>query len=194
MCCSRCGSVLTLLALAALSAAAAAPEPKYRLREVSAVGDLVEKTSRLPVSLRLKAPPGRKHSTMAAEGGEYEKYREEVLAVDDRGKPVAVRRTYLLKRSVDLGWPVGDRGRASSLQGKTVEIRREDDQVVVTALKGKISDADRRELAGAVDDANLRLLPDRDLGPGDEWTVEPARARALFRGATGATLKCRLQD
>jgi hypothetical protein len=120
-------------------------------------------------------------------------YQEKVIAADARG-PSAIQRTYTVARGVFTDATGQEHRRASSLQGKTVVIRRQGDEVKVTTALGKLAPEDRKSLLDAVDHTDMDFLPDHEVSPGDEWTVDPKSMVKMLEGFDKADIKCRFQE
>ena len=189
--------LLALLLLLGAIAGTAAPEgQKHRLVDRYAAGDVhqVESTYSMVMDMEVTLPEGNT-STIKVSSRERTSYREDVLAVDARG-PASLRRTYSASRSSDTG-PDGTKVKTSSLQGKTVTLRRVGQKVTVLARGGTISAEDRKSLTDELRSPEAKLFPDHPVAPGDEWEVD---ARELMRSfATEgnldrAAMKARFQD
>ena len=184
---------LALITLPALGLASARQE-KFRLKETAAVGDQVDIDGRMSMALNLKVILGGKAMEFPVSAQESEKYRDEVLAVDAAGTPTGLRRTYEMKRETMKEPGEKEKRTVSGLEGKTVEIRRDGEKVTVTVQKGKITDEERQELIEEFQGKADSFYPDRELSPGEEWTVAPEVAARIFSEFDKATVKCRFQD
>jgi hypothetical protein len=190
---TRC---LTLsLAAGALVATAALGQQKYRLRDSYAAGDLsaVDSSSDLSLTVSVKAN-GEDVAQFILSKRDREVYQEQTVAVDTTG-PTAIRRTYTIARGVAADPTNGqEHRRVSSLQGKTVVVRREGDVVKVAADKGKIDPQDRKSLLQTLDHTDMDLMPDHDVAPGEEWSVDPRYASSTLDDVQKADVRCRFVD
>lgn len=185
-----------LLLLGAIAGTAAPEGQKQRLVDRYAAGDVhqVENTFSMAMDMVVSLPDGNA-STIKFSSRERTSYREDVLAVDAQG-PARLRRTYAVSRSADTDAD-GTKVNVSSLQGKTVTLRRVGQKVTVLARGGKISAEDRKSLTDELRNRPPKLFPDHAVAPGDEWEVD---ARDLMRSfATEgsldrAVMKARFQD
>ena len=115
-----------------------------------------------------------------------------MLAVDRRG-PSVVRRTYSIARTVTTDPQLHQTTEVSSLQGKTVTIRRTGEHVSVTSEPGKLSPQDEREMAGELSHTDEECFPDRDVAAGEEWPIDPHIMLALFPGMEKAEAQYHFQ-
>jgi hypothetical protein len=177
------------LAAGLLAGSAALAQQKHRLRDVASAGDLAAIESNMDMSLTIRSMAnGQEGPSFSFENRETEQYTEEVLSVS-KGDATGVRRSYTLAGSLETE-PSGEKKvNVSPLQGKTVTIRRKGSQVDVTAAEGELDDKTRKDLRFALDNHGRRFFPDRDVTPGDEWTVDPKVAARLFDGAEQAVLR-----
>lgn len=189
------GRWLALSLAAACLVSTAFGQQKYRLRDRFAAGDLSSVDSAEDMSLTVSVRANGEDVTQFIMGKrEREVYEEQLVATDSRG-PSVLRRTYSVARGVDADPTTGqEHRRVSSLQGKTVVIRRDGDTVKVTADRGKLAPEDRRTLLEALDHADMDLMPDHDVAPGDEWSVDPRFAASSLEGVRKADIKCRFLE
>jgi hypothetical protein len=122
-----------------------------------------------------------------------ESYREKVLAVDQKG-PSAFRRTYTAARTVTTDPYLNETTKVSSLQGKTITVRRVGDQVTVTAEPGKLSSADEKAMTRELSHSEAEFFPDHDVAPGEEWLIDPHLMITLFPGMEKASARYRFQQ
>jgi hypothetical protein len=168
-------------------------QEKYRLTDASAVGDDSVVEQRLSMGLQLRGTvEGKKISRDMAHRSE-ETYHEEVFHLDASEENFGLRRTYSLNREYDKDGPGAEKKKVSSLEGKLVEIRRANGKVTIVCPKGKIAEADRKELAEHMSHPDPKFFPDREVGPGDEWAVDAKSAASFFEGAESANILCRFE-
>jgi len=195
----RFAITLSTLGLAALAAALtafaspAAAQQKYRLKEAAAKGDASDNNGIFTLGMKITATVGGIAQNAELRVRQEEKYHEEVLAVDAKGIPTSIRRSYSVKK--ETGQDPGEEAEkttVSPLQGRTVTIRRNGAKVEVTADKGTIPAKERKELEDALKDSS-GVFPDREVGPGDDWDVDPKAAK--FLGDADVTkANCHFQD
>jgi hypothetical protein len=188
--------VLTLCLLAGAVATAAPAPRKYRLKETAAAGDRSTVEDRLQMSVTMRVQlPDRDGVTLIAQEPpdlrfstrEFTKYTEAVLAIDKEG-PTSVRRVYSAKRSVETDPGGNEEVKVSSLQGKTITIRRSGQKISVTPAAGRVAEEDRKELSEELDSPDVDFFPRHPVAPGDDWTVDPKAAATLFKGAERASM------
>lgn len=190
--------LLTMSAGAGAMALAAgqepAPAPKYRFSDVVAAGDAYSAESVDSMDMDMNASRDGTDAPFKLVTRSREAFRHEVLAYGG-GKPAVFRRTYLVHRSSTLTPDGEQKVKVSSLQGKTVTIRVAGKKVTVTTSKGKLLPADVKRLQDRFDggDDGDDFIPDRELTPGDEWTVSPAALRKAFDGFSEGSVKGRFE-
>src|SRR5437660_1591436 len=114
------------LAAVLMAGSAALGQQKYRLHGVSTPGDLctVDSSTDLSLMLTINVPNnGQGDQQLPFSERQRACYREKVLAVDQKGVS-ALRRTYTVARSVATDPYLNKTTKVSSLQGKTVTVRR----------------------------------------------------------------------
>jgi hypothetical protein len=184
---------LALVSLALLVAAATAQQ-KYRLRGIDQVGDLSHVESEMEMTLAMQVKAGNQTvPSLQFANRELEKYSEQILAVDRKGKS-GLRRVYAVALSVETDPSGARKEKVSSLQGKTVAVRRRGGKVVVTCTPGKLSPEDQKPLLDDLDNDEAAFFPDRDVAPGDEWTVDPKMASRIFDDVQSAAIRCRFEE
>ena len=163
-------------------------EKKYRLQDVSAVGDVYDGESSTTIGLKIQTTGGGQDiPPVSFSQRERQKFRETVLAVDSSGHASAIRRTYSIARKVESQGSTPARQTVSSLQGKTVTIRRRAGQkALVQVARGTISAEDRKELSEA-DPGEAPFFPAREVALGDEWTLDAPGLARRMEGAQKAT-------
>lgn len=182
------------LTVVTLVAAGAAAQQKYRLRSVYRAGDFSQVESELDMALDMRVTAGEQVvPSLRFTNRELEKYTEEILTTDKRGAS-GLRRVYAVARSTETDPTGATKKQVSSLQGKTVAIRRQGGKVVITSTPGKLSPEDRKPLLDDLDNDEAAFFPDRDVAPGDEWTVDPKRAARLFDDVQSAAIRCRFEE
>lgn len=179
---ARIGCLVSLLLLVS---ADGQPAEKVRLQYASSVGDRRVSVAGMEMEMDLQTTVGERQSPVATIASRFnEKYTEDVVSVDARGLPTGLRRAYSVSRRSDTG-PTGEaKERATSLQGKTVAVRRAGGKVTVTSAGGKLHAEDHNRLMAALEHPDQELLPDRDVGPADTWDVTRKLAPALFGGGS----------
>jgi hypothetical protein len=182
------------LVVTSLAATAAVAQQKYRLRDTYSVGDHCTVESIVDANFNVSASAqGENALPVTVINRDRRKYNEVILAIDKKG-PSSVRRVYTLARGVrsDLfGNPV-DRG--SSLQGKTVVLRRQGTAVTVKPVRGKLSPEDKAQLMRELAYSDLEAFPDREVAPGDEWTLDPRLAAQMHPGMQRTEIRYRFQE
>jgi hypothetical protein len=184
------------LAAGLMAGSAALGQQKYRLRAVSTPGDLCTVDTSMDMSLMMTVNvPGSDQGDQQLPFTERERqsYREKVLAVDQKGRST-IRRTYTIARSVTTDPYLNETTKVSSLQGKTVTIRRVGDQVTVSAEVGKLAPGDEKSLVGELSHPELEFFPDHEVAPGEEWPIDPQVMITLFPGMEKASALYRFQQ
>jgi hypothetical protein len=123
-------------------------------------------------------------------------YTELVLAMDATG-PSAFRRTYTAARSQEAFGEDRPEVKVSSVQGKTVTVKRAGGKVTVTAAKGKLSAEDLRELRDELDPKKPKdpdFFPEREVSVGDEWDVDPKLLTQSLEGSERAAAKMKFVE
>ena len=67
-------------------------------------------------------------------------------------------------------------------------------KVVVAPNKGKLSAEDETTLREKLTKESPPIFPNRPVGPGDEWTLDPAAAKRLFTGAESVSAKIKFVE
>lgn len=164
---------------------------KYRLRELSAAGDVSvnENTSGMELDFSVSVDDRQVRSATASRT--REQYTENILG--ERKDVTTFRRAYSAHRSSEIG-PDGKLvTQVSSLQGKTLTLRIADGKPSITAASARTLAEDRKKLLSDLSDRSP-FFPDRELGPGDEWTPEWAKFADSFKGADKVVAKARFAD
>jgi hypothetical protein len=187
-----------ILALAAslMAGSGALGETKYRLRDAYSPGDTctVDNSMDMSVMLTVNVPgSGQGDQQLPFSVRHRESYREKVLAVDQKG-PSAFRRTYTVARTVTTDPYLNETTKVSSLQGKTVTVRRVGDHVAVTAEPGKLSPEDEKSMTSELSHTESAFFPDHDVAPGEEWPIDPHLMIAFFPGMEKASARFRFQQ
>jgi hypothetical protein len=184
------------LAAGLMTGSAALGQRKFHLRAGYSPGDLctVDSSTDLSLMLTVNVPgSGQGDQQFPVTERQRARYREKVLAVDQKG-PSAIRRAYTIARSVTTDPYLNETTKVSSLQGKTVTVRRVADQVTVTAEPGKLSPEDEKSLAGELSHPEMEFFPDHDVAPGEEWPIDPHVMITLFPGMEKASARYRFQQ
>ncbi len=190
------GWLVLCLAPGIVAGAAAYGQQKYKLRHTAAAGDVCTVDSNTDLSLMLTvSAPGSDQGEQQLPFSERRRqsYREKVMAVDQKG-PTVVRRTYTIARSVTTDPYLHETTKVSSLQGKTVTLRRVGNQVTVAAERGKLAAEDEKSLARELSHSEMEFFPDRDVAPGEEWPIDPHLLLAMFPGVDKADAQYRFQQ
>lgn len=190
------GALLLLLLRVGVAQEALPGPQKYLLVESGAAGDVSEEEWRSSTNAKLLyLVSGSQIEATISERSE-EKYRAETLAGGGNEQASHVRRTYSRKRETSRRPGSAEQQKVSSIEGKTIEIRRRDGKVSVTVLHGKISAADRRELEAPREENPPSFFPAHAVAVGDEWGPDPDVARNFIGDSTveKADLKCRLEE
>jgi hypothetical protein len=186
------------LAAAALAILCIAPvlsaQQKYRLQDTTSTGDVSMVSERMSMSMKVQGTvEGKKFQRQFTRRAE-EDYREEVLVLGGGAALTHLRRVYSLNREFEKEGSAAEKRTVSSLEGKTIDIRRQGGKTSISALKGQIAAKDRKELIDHFKDPDPPFFPDREVAPGDEWALDPQAAARLFEGAENATILCHFQD
>lgn len=182
------------LGLTGLTGAAQPKPQRYWLRESAAGGDVCENQEKLAMNMELGAAIGIEQADAEMSGTHEERYREEVLEVDANGAIASLRRTYTVSRDVFKD-PLGViEKRVSSLPGKTVLVKRRGLKAVVSVAKGKISAADQKDLARALEGRVESLLPGREVSTGETWTFQSDEDRPLPEEFGSGSVTCRFEN
>src|SRR5205807_6979367 len=104
-------------------------------KEVAAKGDTSESTALFSMKMKLTVSTGGTSQDKELHKRQDETYQEDVLGVDAKGIPTAIRRKYLVKKETGADPDEAEKTTVSALQGKTVTIRRNGAKVEVTADK-----------------------------------------------------------
>lgn len=172
-------------------------QQKYALRQPYVVGETVQVDGKMSMSLKMLVMVAGQKMDSDMTMREDESYRDEVLSVDAKGLPSGLRRVYTRKVEWSKETDKAETEKVSSLQGKTVEIRRRNGKVTLDLNNTKIDDSDRDTLLNALD-SDETFLPEGDVAVGQEWTVDPKKALHMFSGGDfkveSLTLRCRLAE
>jgi hypothetical protein len=191
------GRYLSLCLLAVtLAGSATRAQQKYRLRDQGAAGDVSIEDHEYRFNVRFQATaPGGEARDFGAVFGERQRFREQVLVADANGA-AAVRRTYALARETEPDASGSSKETVSSLEGKTITLRKHGDQVTVTVAKGKLDRKDEEALKDEEGGPSAPpFFPDRDVAPGDEWSPDFSRfVAAIGKGLQKATARARFQE
>jgi hypothetical protein len=180
----------TLVCAASLASA----QQKYQLQNHYAVGDTGDTQSTMDMKLEISVDiNGHKYPPMPYSSRQTEGYRQTVLGVDTAGKLAAIKRSYVAAHEVETDSDGKSKTTASSLEGKTVTVRRVDGKVQVTSAAA-IADKDRKDLMDALDNSSDEIFPKRGIAIGEEWTVESKSLARSLGGADKATVKVKLQE
>ena len=183
-----------LLLASLLLAGSALAQQKYRLRDVVAQGDRAAVESNFDMGLTIRTTAGGQEGPeFTFSNKETEQYTEEILGVKD-GEPTAARRVYTVAGELETDSSGEKKVTVSSLQGKTVTIRRKGDGVDVAAAEGALDEKAMKELKTALDHNGRYFFPDREVAPGDEWSVDEKTATRIFDGAEKVTLTGKLLE
>jgi len=203
-----CSAVITITAATVVPTLAQAPSPtpapaptatatveKYLLRHVHAIGDVVEENSSMNMTLTVNASlPKQKLPPFKFSNSSHERLREEVLAVTPKGDIDGVRRTYTINRKTDTEQGKAPQVIVSSLEGKTVAVRRQNGRTVVTLAKGNLAAKDRADLMKSFGKQNLSFFPAHKVAVGEEWKVPAQTAKAIFDGGDSASATGKLLE
>lgn len=185
-----------LLTLSATQAQEPAPEPvqKYRFRNIAAAGDSRSIDDLMDMSLDLVITLEGQEVPSKFAMRSRQTYTEQILAAV-KGDATVIRRKYTVHREAETTPDGMTKVKVSSLQGKTVTLRISGRKVTVTADKGKLAPADVKKLQEklADNDDGDGFLPDRDLAPGEEWTLAPDLVRKMFKGMEKGEVKGRFE-
>ncbi len=188
---------LTLCLAAGLTAGSVAlAQQKYRLHAAYSAGDTCTVDSTMDLNFMTTinvSGSGQGDQQYPSSVREREAYREKVLAADQKG-PSAIRRTYTVARTVTTDPYLNQTTKVSSLQGKTVTIRRVGSQVTVSAEGGKLLPEDKKNMISELIHADGEFFPHHDLCLGDEWPIDPTVMFALFPGVQKADARYRFQQ
>ena len=194
----RCGAgtlVTGLLLTLSVSGAAQDTDPapkKYRFRSAAAAGDVRTIDDRMEMQLELVMTVDGQELPLKFGTRSREAYTEEVLAL--KKDAALYRRSYTAHRQAETTPDGQSKVVVSSLQGKTVTIRVNGRKVTVTAEKGKLAAADVKELQEKFsDDDDTEFVPNRDLTPGDEWTLPADALAKAFKGLDKGEVKGRFE-
>lgn len=176
------------------SAGAQAPQ-KVRLKYASASGDRHVSEGGMEMQFDIHVKAGDQEvPVVKTASSELEKYTQDVLGVDGKGRPTGIRRVYSVSRKSDTEPGAEAKERVTSLQGKTVAVRRAGGKVTVTSSGGKLHPDDHKSMLSVMDHPEQEFFPDRELGPGDEWQVDPKIARTMFKGEGTAQIRCKWEE
>jgi hypothetical protein len=182
------------LVVTTLAAASATAQQKYRLRDTYSVGDQCAVETIVDVTFNVSASAqGESALPVSVVNRDRRKYSEVILAVDKRG-PSSVRRVYTLARGVrsdQYGNPIDQ---SSSLQGKTVVLRRQGSKVTMKPDRGKLSPEDQSRLMRELAYSDLEAFPDREVAPGDEWTLDTRLAAQMYPEMQSTVIRYKFQE
>lgn len=186
--------VLLALASAVLAGNAAFSQQKYRFQENSAVGDVSVSENTMEMTLDVKVTAnGQELPPIKFLTREREKYTDEVLAVS-KNQPTTVRRTYEIARGVETGPDGMQKPKVSTLQGKVITIRVEGDKVTLAPAKGKLAPEDEKAVVDEFKQPDSPFFPDREVAPGEEWTVDPKVVAQTLNGIDKGEVKGKFED
>lgn len=164
---------------------------QYLLREEIAKGDLCERNSQEIVEVQLRVKSGAEQSDLEFSNRTDEQYSTEVLTVDAAGLPTELRRRYSLDRRAWTDSDGVEKQRVSTLEGKTIVIKRTGQKTTVTPSSGKIAKEDEK---GMTDELGAWVFfPDRPVREGDEWSADAKLVGLLLGGAQKGTVQCQFQ-
>jgi hypothetical protein len=193
---TRLRGLLVTLTLGLVAASATAQDPvKLRLQEKTAAGDVAASDRLMEVNADLVVRAGEQELVVPIVSRERKTYTETVLAADARGAS-SLRRVYTVARSQSSYGGEPPKVTTSSLQGKTVTLKRFGDRLVLSVLKGKLAPEDEKGLRRDLDPKRpeLDFFPDREISPGDEWSPDPAVLRRMMDGAQKAEAKLKFVE
>ena len=188
--------VACLVSMLLLASAGAQEPEKVRLKYASASGDRHVSEGGMEMQFDIHVTAGEQDvPVIKTASSEQEKYTQDVLGVDGRGRPTGIRRAYSVSRKSDTEPGADPKVRVTSLQGKTVAVRRTGGKVTVTTSGGKLAPEDHKSMLSVLDHPEQEFFPERDLGPGDEWQVDPKIARTIFKGGDStAQIRCKWEE
>lgn len=186
----RAGMLLALAGGALVPAAAqeAPPTPppapgteKLRLKDITLVGDRCTVDSLFQMDLDLKVQGGPMQGQQGKiSSRQHTKMVRKVLGVDAKGAVNAQRVAYLIARA-RVALPTGQvKESPLPLQGRVFTVKRTGAKTTVTVDKGKVTPQQRAAMAGAMKVGDVAIFPDREVGPGDEWTLSEAKIQQLL--------------
>src|SRR5262249_4996220 len=128
---------LLCLVLAATAGSGGWAQQKYRLRDAEAAGDVAVVEGSQIIRMKLRVAPGGEEAREQSFGSvQTELYHQRVLTLGPNGAKTE-QRAYAVSRTTEMG-PKGDDVKVTSLQGKTVTIRRAGGKVTITPEKGRL--------------------------------------------------------
>jgi hypothetical protein len=182
------------LTLGALAGRADPAPQKYRLREPKAAGDQYVFNWGMEMGLTVQAKTDDRNLGQLTFGNRHrECYTQQFLSVDQKG-PAAIKRSYRLDRSTDTDPTGKSKQKVDALEGKTVLVRRTGDKTWAVARPRQLPPEDRKSILKELNDPDLEYVPEYEVAPGEEWTVDPKVAAKVFTGMEKAEIKCRFQD
>jgi hypothetical protein len=175
-------------------AGAQQPQEKYTIVDTAAEGDVYafESGWQVEVDTQSSLNDEPSHSDHLIRSSRT-RYAGRVLGTDGP-LPFALRRYYAIARSYSRLPGGADRVATSSLQGKTITLRRIGEKIAVTPNRGRLNPRDRTRLVRELADPRDPVIPDREVAIGESWTVDPEGVGRYFPGASHADMRVTLRE
>lgn len=173
-------SLLTALALFTPSLVLADTKPgTITLKDGVTAGDAADVSTDFTMAMEVKVKRGEETgptSTMTSR--QSQRYREEILVRGAKGT-TALRRTYSVARESEKN-PDGEKNTVSSLQGKTITLKKVGGKTVISVNKGQLQKKDREEVSNDLDSDQMPFFPPHPVAIGEEWEVDTKKLGRLF--------------
>lgn len=164
---------------------------KYRMHEQDVTGDEVVNSSSTDMFMNFTVKVEGREVMLQTSSREREQFTESILGA--RPGATTSRRVYAVSRTAETGIEGKTVTKVSSLQGKTMTLRVADGKASITAISGALAPDDRKALLDGLV-KRIPFFPDREIGPGDEWSPDPALLAASFKGANNPRMKARFEE
>jgi hypothetical protein len=179
----RCATGLGLLSallLVAPTLLRAQPKPAaITLKDGVTVGDAADVSTDFTMAMEVKVKRGEETGpTSSITSRQTQRYREEILARGAKGT-TALRRTYSVARESEKN-PDGEKNTVSSLQGKTITLKKVGGKTLISVNKGQLQKKDREDVSDDLDSDQMPFFPPHPVVIGEEWTVDPKKLGRLF--------------
>ena len=191
----RLAALMTIVTVTPGMTTAEQDPKKYRLRDVYAAGDVCEFEASSDINAQVTGTVGGRQELPPIDyfRRQRRKYRETVLAVDHRGRPTAIRRTYSIARRAENDINNQLHQEAAPLQGKTASARLGAGGKVTVNGKN-LSAEGRKEMASALETLRALFFPDRPVAVGEEWAARSGQLSHEFEGVDRVAVKGVLRE
>jgi hypothetical protein len=149
------------------------------LKDGVTAGDAADVATDFTMAMEVKVKRGDEAGpTSSMTSRQTQRYREEILARGAKGT-TALRRTYSVARESEKN-PDGEKTTVSSLQGKTITLKRLAGKTVISVNNGQLQKKDREEVSDDLDSDQMPFFPAHPVAVGEEWEVDAKKLVRLF--------------